>query len=93
MSIDHSEKFRAQAIDQIPTRGVGTALRHWLEIQKLRWQIRRERRVLANLPDTLLCDMGIDREEAVRESKKSLRDIPAERIYWQLGKYWWVDLD
>ena len=95
MSIDQTEKVLIQSVENArnPIRRWSASSRYWISLQLLRWQVKRERRALARLPDNLLADMGIDRAEALRESRRSLMDIPARRIHHQLGRYWLIDLD
>ena len=91
MSIDQTDKL-------IPLNGQARRLsikriRRWLDLQLLRAQVRRERQTLSQLPDALLADMGIDRAEAQRESRRPWRDVPPQRIQHQLRQYWLINLD
>jgi len=46
-------------------------------LTKLRDQIKEERRQLAELDDRTLLDIGVTREQALRESERAYDDIPA----------------
>lgn len=49
----------------------------------LRDQVKHERQQLAELEDDVLRDIGITREQALRESSRSYDDIPAKRLrFW-----------
>ena len=50
------------------------------KLQLLRLQIKKERLILAKLTDRELEDMGIDRHDARTESRRSLTDLPANRL-------------
>lgn len=45
----------------------------------LRCEIRAERKVLANLTDRELSDIGIDRATALTESRRDFKDLPSNR--------------
>lgn len=47
----------------------------------LRCNVREERKVLANLSDRELSDIGIDRAMALAESKRNFKDIPSNRSH------------
>ena len=89
MSIDQSENWSPLA----EQRARPSTPAQWLALQMLRWQVKKERRTLARLPDKLLADMGITRADALRESRRAWRDVPTQRIQHQLGKYWLIDID
>jgi uncharacterized protein YjiS (DUF1127 family) len=70
------EIFAASPVE--PTRGSFVqTLRQWLQQQRLRARIQRERAYLRSMPDSLLRDIGIDRATAEHEAER--RDIPAGR--------------
>jgi len=54
------------------------ALRDFLNNEKLKHRIRRERMQLQSISDAQLSDIGIDRFHAEQEALR--RDIPVERI-------------
>jgi len=55
----------------------------WLDLLALRIEIHQERRDLAQLPDHLLKDIGVNRIDAEHESARAFSDIPKSR----LGKF------
>ena len=55
-------------------------VRIWLAMRQLRMDIIHERRELSKLPDHLLRDIDIRREDAVIESARSADDLPLSRI-------------
>jgi len=91
MSIDQTEKLTPLA-GQTSRLSI-KRIRHWLDLQHLRAQVRRERRALSQLPDSLLADMGIDRAEALQESRRPWRDVPQQRLRHQLQQYCLINLD
>lgn len=60
--------------------GLKRAARGWVARQSLRLQIIEERRQLAELPDHVLADIGIDRVDALQESRKGAYDLPRDRL-------------
>ncbi len=52
----------------------------WLAWTRLVFQIRRERRQLAQLGDHELRDIGLTRADAERESYRGIADIPPNRL-------------
>jgi len=52
----------------------------WFALLALRFEIQQERRDLAQLPDHLLKDIGVDRVDAERESARDFFDIPKSRL-------------
>jgi uncharacterized protein YjiS (DUF1127 family) len=52
-------------------------VRHWMQEQRLKANIQRERASLLSMSDTMLKDIGVDRAEAEQEARRS--DIPAHR--------------
>jgi len=46
----------------------------------LQWQIARERSALTRLTDEELRDIGVSREDALRESQRSAFEIPENRL-------------
>ena len=58
-------------------------LKEQRRLDELRDQIKRERQQLAELEDDVLKDIGITREQALRESARSYDDIPTRRLrFW-----------
>ena len=55
---------------------IGTAVAKY----KLRRQVALERKQLDELPEELLKDMGIKREDAVLESRRDPGDLPEDRL-------------
>jgi len=53
-------------------------VRGWAQREALKYQLRQERRQLAEMSDAMLRDLGIDRADALAEAVSS--DIPAERL-------------
>jgi uncharacterized protein YjiS (DUF1127 family) len=47
---------------------------------ELALQVRRERRMLAGLSDGMLKDIGLTRADVDREARRSLWDLPADRV-------------
>lgn len=52
----------------------------WLATQRLRIQVKQERRDLAGLPPYLLKDIGIDPQSAHTESMRAFSDLPENRL-------------
>jgi uncharacterized protein YjiS (DUF1127 family) len=52
-------------------------VRHWMQEQRLKASIKRERASLLTMSDTMLKDIGIDRAAAEQEALRS--DIPVHR--------------
>ena len=52
-------------------------VRHWMQEQRLKASIKRERSNLLSMSDAMLKDIGIDRIEAQQEALRT--DIPAHR--------------
>jgi uncharacterized protein YjiS (DUF1127 family) len=67
----------------IPASQVGIAaslaqvVRHWMQEQRIKASIRRERHSLLSMSDAMLKDIGIDRLEALQEALRT--DVPANR--------------
>ena len=58
-------------------------LKEQRQLDELRDQIKRERQQLIQLEDDILRDIGVTREQALRESARSYDDIPAKRLrFW-----------
>ncbi|MEM9278806.1 MAG: DUF1127 domain-containing protein [Pseudomonadota bacterium] len=55
-------------------------LKHSNELGKLKSQIRRERNELKTLTDRELADIGITRDDALKEANRGYDDIPAHRV-------------
>jgi len=53
-------------------------VREWAAEESLRRQIRYERRLLLEMSDSTLADLGISRDEARAEARR--KDIPARRL-------------
>jgi uncharacterized protein YjiS (DUF1127 family) len=52
-------------------------VRHWMQEQRLKASIQRERASLLSMSDAMLKDIGVDRADAEEEARRS--DIPAHR--------------
>ena len=52
-------------------------VRHWMQEQRLKASVRRERANLLSMSDGMLKDIGISREDAQQEARRT--DIPAHR--------------
>jgi len=52
-------------------------VRHWMQEQRLKATIRRERSSLLSMSDAMLKDIGVSRIDAEQEALRS--DIPAHR--------------
>jgi uncharacterized protein YjiS (DUF1127 family) len=69
--------------DNIVASHVGIAdslaqvVRHWMQEQRLKASIRRERANLLSMSDAMLKDIGVDRATAEEEARRT--DIPAHR--------------
>ncbi len=50
-----------------------------IRAQEVRYQIHRERRLLATLDDRILKDIGITRADADFEASRAYTDVPEER--------------
>lgn len=58
-------------------------LKEQKRLDGLRDQIKHERQQLAELEDDILRDIGITREQALRESARPYDDIPTRRLrFW-----------
>ena len=53
-------------------------LQHWLKVQQLKINVRRERQQLLEMSDAMLRDMGMTRTQAQEEARKL--DLPAARL-------------
>jgi uncharacterized protein YjiS (DUF1127 family) len=53
-------------------------LQHWIKIQQLKINLRRERQQLLEMSDAMLGDLGITRAQAQAEARKF--DMPGVRI-------------
>ena len=66
------------------SRSISNRIRIWWVTQRLKADIRQERKALASLPDNLLRDIGITRARlllrAAIESKRAAEDIPMDRL-------------
>jgi uncharacterized protein YjiS (DUF1127 family) len=51
-----------------------------LELIKIVLSIRRERHALRTISDEALADIGIERDAALKESRRSLFDLPPGRL-------------
>lgn len=73
----------AQARNSWAFKRIAEYLRDHRELTALREQVKEERRQLAELDDRSLLDMGITREQALRESSRAYEDISAKRLrFW-----------
>jgi uncharacterized protein YjiS (DUF1127 family) len=74
---------RTEAVSKESTMRASTFL-NWIgksvALIVLQWQIARERSALARLTDEELRDIGVSREDALRESQRSACEIPANRL-------------
>jgi len=65
-------------------RPTNASLLNWIgksvALIALQWQIARERSALARLTDDELRDIGVSREDALRESQRSAFEIPQNRL-------------
>ncbi|MCP4334847.1 MAG: DUF1127 domain-containing protein [Gammaproteobacteria bacterium] len=52
-------------------------VRHWMQEQRLKASIQRERASLLSMSDAMLNDIGVGRDEADQEARRT--DIPAHR--------------
>jgi len=52
-------------------------VRHWMQKQRLKNSIERERASLLTMSDEMLKDIGVDRAQAEKEARRE--DLPAER--------------
>ncbi len=57
---------------------LGQAFSRWMRTQRLRKRLAEERRQLLEMPDYLLDDMGLSRQDAIEESLRE--DIPLARL-------------
>ncbi len=55
-------------------------VRQYCELYLLQQAIQSERRVLAALSERELKDVGIDRDEAIIESRRRYKDVPDSRL-------------
>jgi uncharacterized protein YjiS (DUF1127 family) len=53
---------------------------HWVAFVRSVMTVARERRMLLQLDDRMLKDIGIGRSEAFYEASKSLADVPFRRL-------------
>ena len=67
-------------VDVSEARSLKSLLSAGLTRYKLRRQVAAERKQLAELPDELLKDMGIKREDAILESRRDPGDLPKDRL-------------
>lgn len=58
---------------------VGPWLQYMTELRNLRAQVRQERKILNALDDHQLRDIGVSREEARREARRAIHDVPSHR--------------
>ncbi|MEM7289195.1 MAG: DUF1127 domain-containing protein [Pseudomonadota bacterium] len=59
---------------------IATFVRDHQEIDRLKDQIKDERKALAGLTDEQLRDIGLTREQAKREAGRSYDDVPEHRL-------------
>jgi uncharacterized protein YjiS (DUF1127 family) len=59
------------------TGSLAQILRQWMQQQRLKFRIQRERATLLSMSAAQLNDIGVDRSDANREANRS--DIPAAR--------------
>ena len=59
-------------------------VRAWSQREALKYRLRQERRQLAEMPDEMLRDLGVGREDALAEAAKT--DIPADRLMFESRK-------
>ncbi|WP_020397136.1 DUF1127 domain-containing protein [Thiolinea disciformis] len=52
----------------------------WADLYALKVQVAKERKDLADLPDSILKDIGVHRAEAELESQRRFDDVPASRL-------------
>lgn len=57
---------------------IGRQIQRWAKIQQLKINVRRERRQLLEMSDTMLNDLGITRSQALKESSRL--DLPESRL-------------
>ena len=73
--------FSAGPAASFPERGVVSSLmRTAIMKYQLRRQVAAERKQLAELPESLLKDIGVKREDALRESRRDPGDLPQDRL-------------
>lgn len=53
---------------------------HWVAFVRSAMTVARERRMLLQLDDRMLKDIGIGRSEAFHEASKPLGDVPFRRL-------------
>jgi uncharacterized protein YjiS (DUF1127 family) len=65
-----------------PTRrkGIAGAIMHLISVLEIALEVRRERRMLLGMDDRALKDIGFNRGDAYAESRRSLWDIPPDRL-------------
>lgn len=51
-----------------------------LKLSRLQRQVMTERKILAELPETLLNDIGVDRGDASIEARRSRHELPPSRL-------------
>ena len=67
-------------VDASEKRAFKSLLSNGLARYRLRRQVAAERKQLAELPEALLKDIGIKREDAVLESRRDPGDLPKDRL-------------
>ncbi len=80
MSIDQSQSVAGIGLcDQTTSVSITKKLKKAVALAVLRFQVRRERKMLATMPVGLLKDMGISQHQAHIESMRSFNDVPEFR--------------
>ena len=80
MRIDQPQAMATIALcEQKTPFSISGQFHHWIATMALRFQVRRERKELSSLPDNLLTDVGISRQQACNESARSFNDLPESR--------------
>ena len=73
--------FSANPAISLPERGFVTSLMRTAVMKyQLRRQVAAERKQLAELPESLLKDIGVKREDALLESQRDPGDLPKDRL-------------
>lgn len=72
------DRFQHRNLLQALWVSVASTIRIWWATRELSSTIQQERKELAELPDHVLKDIGIDRSEATTESRRY--DIPLDRL-------------
>lgn len=81
MSVKSNKLSWIDALQQkITSKHAISSLRQLWIRSKLSVQVGKERNQLRKLPPHLLADIGISREDAIHEAKRSPSDIPEQRL-------------